>query len=133
MNFLKLTTVLLLIILSTGVVLSQDSVRVFVVGGGIKGEKFKYRYENKELLKFRVKGNFKYEFEVPIKKGMKYGSSIPIFIYRKGFFGLFYRRVGEGLYYDDNYKYLIIIRDERLKNRVPLEFKWSNEIPLMHH
>ena len=130
MKYLRFVLLCVFSLVCSGMVYSQDSVQVFVIGGGVDGEKFRFYYKDRKVLNFKVDGNFKYEFKIPMEKGWQYGSSIPLFIYRKGRFGLFYRNVVPAIYYDDAHKYLIFERDYGRKNRFPLEFSWSNMIPL---
>lgn len=106
---------------------SQDKVSVYLLGGGVHGEKFKVKYVKNDSINFKLKGYFKQNFEISTADIKPY-RQVPIYIYRKPFLGLFYRKVTVLRFvFEPGYKYLFLYRDFGRKGKFSFDFKWSNE------
>jgi hypothetical protein len=70
---------------SFGIAFSQrDSLKVFFVGYGFVGERYKVYHHNRELLTFIVKGKYVHSFSIPIGTDWKYGTPMSINVERRG-------------------------------------------------
>ena len=111
----------------------RDSLIVYFTGHVPKREKFKVQYGADVILKFKSNGGYKHKFKVPLSKNAKNGDALNIYVLRKGLFGLSYKDVGLNRHFELGYKYLIIFRDNRLKNKYAVDSEWSNKEPNVHH
>lgn len=107
-----------------------DSIKVFFVGHGPTGEKFSLTWHGQEVLKFTTRGPYRFSFSIPAKK---YGTTTGLNLFRKGRCGLRRRFIELNIYYVEGFKYLVLVRDETLKNRYAVRHFWTNEAPYVHH
>jgi hypothetical protein len=110
-----------------------DSIEVYFIGEGPKGERIKVQYGSVKILEFKIRGPFKYKFLIPSPRTKKYGAALNVFVLRKGLFGIAFRDTRLNAYYEEGFKYLVIIRDTTLKNRFAVKYEWSNREPYVHH
>lgn len=111
----------------------NDTISVALIGYGKKGEKIKLYNQDRELLYIRSKGNFKYLVKVISEKELKYGDPLSISVFFKPRFGLFYKKMKLGVYFDDRKRYLVFTRDRERKNKYAIRFSWEDEIPYVLH
>ena len=111
----------------------KDSLKVYFIGHDPVGEKFEVQYGNSIKLKFKSNGGYKHSFYIPLRKGKKYGDPMNIHILRKGPFSLFYRDTQFNPHFQEGFRYLVIIRDNTIKNRFAVRYEWRNEEPYVHH
>ncbi len=107
-----------------------DSIKVFFIGHGPEGEKFSLTLDGREILKFTTKGAYRYSFSIPAKK---YGTLTGLNLFRKGRCGLRRRFIELNIHYVEGFRYLVLVRDETLKNRYAVRHLWTNEEPYVHH
>lgn len=107
-----------------------DSIKVFFIGHGPTGEKFSLTWHGKEILEFTARGAYRYSFSIPAKK---YGATTGLNLFRKGRCGLRRRFIELNIHYVEGFRYLVLVRDETLKNRYAVRHLWTNEEPYVHH
>jgi hypothetical protein len=102
-----------------------DSLNIQLIGIN-KGEKYKFISNGKVFYKVKCNGlNRVNDFLFPIQN-LKENATLDLFVYRKGRFGLFYRNTEACFIFKPQFKYLVIYRNKRLKNRYALDYEWSN-------
>ena len=106
----------------------SDSLDIYFVSAGFKGEKYKIYIPENSPHEFKTSISFKYYFKMKADNwGQK--EQVRIQIYRKGRFGLIYRSTDFSFKYDRSKKYLVIKREPRLKKKFAISCYWSNEEP----
>jgi len=108
---------------------SDDSLTVFFVGTK-KGERYRVYFQNKLVIEFRSSSSYKHSVTVP-RLGIweKGGQVIELVIFRRGRFGFSYRQVTSSYKYQGGKRYLILTREDYMKNFFPFAERWSDEQP----
>lgn len=109
----------------------SDSLTVFVKIVGPKYEKYRFYHKGKLMIE-TPRGDFYLDsFKVALGSNFRQGSSLDIYITRKGLIRIGYWNIPLGipLYTNPNKKYLVIYRDPRFKNRFPLDYLYTNSRP----
>jgi hypothetical protein len=110
-----------------------DTINV-IMTGLYKGEKYRIYYNGALVKTLNCKskiedGTCDFEFKL-IGKIIQSGDLLPLFIFRKGRFGLIYRETKLSILYNPHYKYLRIYRNFKFKNKYSIDYKWINEKPM---
>jgi hypothetical protein len=106
---------------------NRDSLQL-VMQGLQNGETYIVLYNNIVVRKIKCSHKRCSEY-IGIKLDTTYleGNFLNIQVLRKGRFGLFYRDTYLSPTFKNEYKYLIIFRNNHLKNRYALDYFWSND------
>ena len=104
----------------------NDSIRIILQGDFIRNEKFNIFYKDTLVKTIKCKKHHVYFFAIKKDSIIKENDILDIRVLRKGAFGLFYRDTYFGTTYKSE-KYLILYKNEKLKNRFSIEPIWQNE------
>lgn len=103
-----------------------DTLKVHVTGYFFNGETYKIYYNGKEYTRKMDNGLDAFAFYIYIPDTIHQDQIINMHIFRKGRFSRKYKDIKLTVFYDERYKYLILLSDHRLKKKYTLRLCWSN-------
>lgn len=106
---------------------AQDSLKIYFVGAGYKGESFKVKvYENDDFYEIKLRDIFLDSLSISTLNKVE-GDALSLHILRKPKYSFFYRKLLPVIPYRKGYKYLFLNRDFNRKNKYAFEYIYSNE------
>jgi len=103
-----------------------DTLKVHIIGYFFSGETYKIYYNEKIYTKKMGIGSDAFAFLIYIPDTIHDKQIINMHIYRKKRFGYKFRDIQLMVTYDDRRKYLILLRDNRVKKRYSLSLLWAD-------